>query len=372
MTLSAPKARVSDLFPPTSEPLATVIEAMFFVRKGILEHLKYPEQAFKPLPITSHGRKKKTMLFIDYEAEIVCKTELLRRLHDEDQEKFCVLGEESLWDREGLDLERERVLKDDKISAEPETRLVFVLDMIDGTDLLERDLENWCSAAVLFSPKPEPKVLMSIVHDSRGRLYGAHYEEGTFLITPTTKTDDAGKEYTLYTRTALGGPQRVHCRDAAICFYAQKRRHFTTIPRGFYDWLQKHKTTKNDKLRLYTLAGNPMMARLANGEKVHAVFEHRGQFPHDAVPGAYIGLKQGAHLLEIDTGKRLTEEMMARSLLTPSGKGLRYVEASSKPLAVELAAALRGSSVQDNTVTSKLGPAKDKGPQVSPRGAGRR
>src|SRR6266705_2467417 len=34
-----------------------------------------------------------------------------------------------------------------------ETRTCILIDMVDGTDLLERDFSNWCSAIVVFSPQ---------------------------------------------------------------------------------------------------------------------------------------------------------------------------------------------------------------------------
>jgi hypothetical protein len=92
-------------------------------------------------------------------------------------------------------------------------------------------------------------------------------------------------------------------------------------------------------LRFYNFGGNPMMARLANGENVHAVFENVGQFPHDAAPGAFIGLQAGAHLMSLSE-KSISADDLAQSLMTPSGAELQYVLASTKEIASELARAL--------------------------------
>jgi len=123
----------------------------------------------------------------------------------------------------------------------------------------------------------------------------------------------------------------------AICFYAQKHKHFASIPSGLSAWVKK--TIARDRLRIYNLAGNPMMVRLANGEHIHAVFEHLGQYPHDAAPGAFIGLKAGAHLLDI-TGHKISVEDLAKLLLKPCAK-LKYVLSCNEELARQLAGALR-------------------------------
>jgi hypothetical protein len=44
--------------------------------------------------------------------------------------------------------------------------LVILLDMIDGTDLFERQLSNWCSAVIIFHPgeeEPERRIIASFV-----------------------------------------------------------------------------------------------------------------------------------------------------------------------------------------------------------------
>lgn len=86
------------------------------------------------------------------------------------------------------------------------------------------------------------------------------------------------------------------------------------------------------------------MARLANGENIHAVFEHLGQFPHDAAPGAYIGVKANAHLVDFKNGDEIDLGTIAQKLMKPSGPGFQYVLASTEELAVQLAKALREST----------------------------
>src|SRR5437870_5262863 len=45
-------------------------------------------------------------------------------------------------------------------------QLVILLDMVDGTDLLERNLSNWCSAMVFYYPrekKPEDRIIAAFI-----------------------------------------------------------------------------------------------------------------------------------------------------------------------------------------------------------------
>ena len=329
------------LFP---ELLNMAINAFLASRRAIREAMSSPSDAKERMLISAPGVEPKEMLYVDKLAENRCREYLVAALSTNaaGRGNFLLLGEESLWKLPTLDLTKESVdLSTDPITILPkaEKRLVAIVDMVDGTDLLERELENWCSAGVFFDPQV-PKILFAIVHDSRDRIYVAD-DSGAYLLEPTHSYTSDGLLKALYDRprAKLHGPAPVSSNDAAICFYAQKHGHLTTVPSGFLHWPK----TKPDRLRIYTLAGNPMMVRLANGERIHAVFEHIGQHPHDAVPGAYIALKAGAYLVNIDTGAELDEADLAAFLLRPSRKqidGLRYVLASTPDLAHELAVAL--------------------------------
>ena len=229
--------------------------------------------------------------------------------------------------------------------GQPEKRYTAILDMIDGSDLLERRLGNWCSALVLFDPR-HPKILFSLVQDSEGVIYGAD-ENLTFLIAPETRAGDELPSLNVERREVLRTPPKVgekrnkqQTAQIAVCFYNQKVGHFRSrTPFGLADWLQTLVPQEQERVRIYTLAGNPMMAKMANGENIHVVFEHIGQYAHDAVPGAYIALRAGAHMYDFDCNE-ITEEILARKLLTPSSK-LQYVIASTRELAIEIAAALK-------------------------------
>lgn len=64
-----------------------------------------------------------------------------------------------------------------------------------------------------------------------------------------------------------------------------------------------------------------------------------GQFPHDAALGAFIAIKAGAHLGG-PSGVNIGVEDLGAALMTPSGAAMQYILASTKELALELAAAL--------------------------------
>ena len=95
-----------------------------------------------------------------------------------------------------------------------------------------------------------------------------------------------------------------------------------------------------------------MMAKLANGDRIHVVFEHLGQYPHDAVPGLFIALKMGATLLRLKDeghdakkrmGTRISEGDLGQTLYAPMEKdALAYVLATTEPLAREIFTALTG------------------------------
>jgi len=307
------------------------IDAMRRTRETLLANLRLnPDHELQHL-LVEGATKSKEMLSCDRDAELNCKNALLLSAQKENI-NIRVLGEESLWDT--------------SIVLSRRDPYVVLLDMVDGSDLLERDLGNWCSAAVIFKPK-KGEVLASIVQDSHNNFYVATPKGALFQEAKTEFIKFEGKllcSIDLANARSLRGPHppfqplnpaNKDDRYASICFYAQKVRHFVRLPEGFNFWLNKFKFAG----RLYTLAGNPMMAKLANGDRVHVVFEHLGQFAHDAVPGLYIALKAGAAIVKLD-GTRIFESDLANSLYTPSkDKALQYVLASTEELAKQVALA---------------------------------
>jgi len=325
---------------PHDRLLNVAVHALQHVRKTVKDSLA-DGSGLEASTFSSPEGKQKRMLQVDKTAENACRNTLLAFVKD-----LSVLGEETLWKLpKSLDLSKEHVVMDGtnpKVKDGAETRVTAILDMIDGSDLVERNLNNWCSALIFFQPTPAPKILFSMIHDADGRIYGAH-EQGTFLIDEDTKPGDVietlnGPELRKLRREDPDRELPEEIDQIAICFYAQKGSHFTTIPPGFSAWVRNTPATK--RLRIYDLAGNPMMARLANGENIHAVFEHRGQYPHDAVPGGYIGLQAGAQLLDFADNNIVIGDL-AQKLLRPSAGEFQYVMASTKEIALDLTRAMR-------------------------------
>ena len=73
-----------------------------------------------------------------------------------------------------------------------------------------------------------------------------------------------------------------------------------------------------------------MMLKVANGT-LHAVFDLTGPKPHDMVAGAYISLKAGAFIGDVN-GDAIEEADLAHSLLQPDKHGPAYILASTRGL----------------------------------------
>lgn len=204
--------------------------------------------------------------------------------------------------------------------------LVILLDMVDGTDLLERNLSNWCSAMVFYYP-PERRILASFVAPYDDHLiYFAREDENSAY-----KCSTKGKADIL----PVSGPSGIISLSlASISFYGQKIEKFLSVARNlcFLSYLEQIKGEET-KTRIYNLAGNPMMVKLIDGHKrIDAVFDLKGQAPHDVVPGAFIAQKAGAILRGLN-GETVD---LPSALLRPASSRISYVLASTPELADEL------------------------------------
>ncbi|HNR35414.1 MAG TPA: hypothetical protein PKO36_09560, partial [Candidatus Hydrogenedentes bacterium] len=120
------------------------------------------------------------------------------------------------------------------------------------------------------------------------------------------------------------GPSSVTAlQEASLSFYGQQPANFMSVAgnRRFAAKLAEFETVKDDsfkRMRIYNLAGNPMMMKLIDGSKrIDAVFDLLGQLPHDMAPGAYIARRAGAILCGLD-GRPILEEDLARMLIKPA------------------------------------------------------
>jgi len=262
------------------------------------------------------GTRAKPLLAIDLVAERNAARELYRRF------RGCgvlILGEESLRD-ENLDLTNEN-------------RLVALLDMIDGTDLLEHGLSNWCSAVVFYYP-PRREIVAAFVGLPDDGIYFATKDScrplkyryrGTPHLVPVT------------------GPSHVQSvENSALAFYGQKPTAFSSVAKnkGFLSYLEtlEHKCSRHGKelkTRIYNLAGNPMAVRVIDGfSRIDAVFDLKGQAPHDIVPGAFIAHKAGASLCDLEGGPIDLAQILQRPA-DPKSR-IQYILSSTVELSLEL------------------------------------
>lgn len=216
--------------------------------------------------------------------------------------------------------------------------VVALVDMIDGSDLFERGLSNWCSAVLLFDPRRSAgsRILAAFVGIAEPSLKIYHARHG-------------GEKAWVYRRKIsrpVAGPSQVkRLQDASLCFYGQKagRLHsFANTP------LLQSLALGDSSFRIYNLAGNPMLVRLVDtgvGEApkgIDAVVEiGKGQMAHDFVAGAYVARKGGAHLVNLE-GKELTDELLEEILLKPGARST-YVAAATRELAQEIIQLNRGT-----------------------------
>src|ERR1043166_3322529 len=153
----------------------------------------------RALATTYSPKRDKEALFVDENAEWLFAANL------KDDYKAGLLQELEVWGEESV------TNKEDFSGRRGDFALA---DMIDGTDLLERNLSNWCSAAVFFRPNnPEgQRIVAACVGVPSGKIYFAHSDrEGAFYKLPSEAT------------RRVGGPSEItKLSEASICFYGQK------------------------------------------------------------------------------------------------------------------------------------------------------
>lgn len=266
-----------------------------------------------------------------------------------------VLKVDLFAEREGRDYLRDRFgdrieIRGEESSLEqvPRERVAALLDMLDGSDLLERGLGNWCSAVVFFDPARRRVIASMVGVPSRRIYYARESQKGACSVLPKMS---AHRRRISVPLRVTAGPKSL--REATVAFYGQKVRNLLSIWPGassgrFSEWLsdlardarERQLTPEVPLFRIYNFGGNPMMLNLAEGH-VDAVFDVEGQLCHDVIPGAYIALKAGAVLKDLEN-RDITEEYLAEKLENPSAK-LKYVLARNRPLAEELVALLAGA-----------------------------
>ena len=277
-------------------------------------------------------QRKKYALRVDLDSEDQFKQGLRRQFPD-----IKVHGEETLKES-------------DRFENVDET--ICIVDPIDGTDLLERNLSNWCIAAVVIRPKNAPghRILTAAVGFPSGRIYYAR-EDLNRVEYKIPKADGVG--FITARTTGPSGTTKLSC--ASICFYGQKVDRFDSVSQlPLIKHLIKQQAQKNKRnhknLRIYTLAGIPMMVKLIDHEvksaaNIDVVFDSLGQKPYDAVPGIYLALKGGAKAIDLTTGKDITVSDLEDAILHPAGGTMKYVVGATRNLCNEIAPLLKHSSI---------------------------
>lgn len=287
-----------------------------------------PELAFKPYWFKTNG-KSKHLVAVDLLAERAFIDDLTRKFGSEN---IRVIGEESL--SEGIDLTNE-------------TRTTVLIDMIDGTDLLQRGFSNWCSAITVFQPDKKKIKETFIALPLKNLYYATASKFGAYK--KRLSWSKKNKEIPL---------NRLSCnrtlKDASVCMYVQKSSNLLKLlslglHKPFMTWLekitkieQKHRNKSSSDtvgFRFYNLAGNPMMVKVAEGA-VDLVIELNGQAPHDVVPGAFIAIKTGAVFGTV-TGCKFPLKALSETLLHPSDSRLKYILAASGLLLKNFSVLLR-------------------------------
>ncbi len=231
-----------------------------------------------------------------------------------------------------------------------ETFGTYVLvDALDGSDLAERGLANWCSGAVFFEVAgstakiraavvgmPPNHVYFATDDDQRVRVYRNLPDlEGQILANLALEPEEV-----------TGLPPERALSDASLYFYGQKVARLIAVAQR--PLLPAVCNEEFENLRIYNLGGIPMLVRMCDHQVkrargVDAVFELNGQRPYDVVPGLFFALKLGATVLDLSRPHPtpIDIEDLEEALLRPKGVQLQYLAAANKRLANELFPILR-------------------------------
>ena len=238
----------------------------------------------------------------------------------------------------------EERLADPHLDLTGEKGIYVLIDALDGTDLLERRLSSWCSAAIFFEPSGEPgrRILGAFVGLPNKDIYYSTSDRPGVFVRP------AGRQSERPVRGTTGATSLL---EASLCFYGQKLDNLRSIyESGFLDALKERIATNEGApksgTRIYNLAGIPMMMkmidhRVSEAHGIDAVFDLRGQRAHDVVPGAYLVRRSGATVCHLD-GRDCEDQGLEELLLRPAAPEtrLRYFAAATRQLADELCSLL--------------------------------
>ncbi len=256
-------------------------------------------------------------------------------LSEEFKEDVQVIGEESLAE----------------VTPTTDGRVCVLVDVVDGTDLLEMDIPLWCCAAIAFNAK-DRRIVASVISLASGEIYKATEKEVSVQRDPHSRLNDV-----------LRGPSGVtSLRKARLAFYGQKAKNFLSLydDPGILAGIRKQATLgKKTGFRIYNFAGNPMMVRMVDRIKdenndpigcgIDLIFDLGGQYAHDVLPGAYIAKKAGAYFCDL-AGKEITEERMVQLAANPLSK-VKYILAATRKLGKQMSRAISDGAAVDRPRT---------------------
>ena len=219
-----------------------------------------------------------------------------------------------------------------------------LVDALDGSDLAERGLANWCSAVVFFDVAPSSaKIRAAVVGMPPNHVYFATDEDPRVRVYRNLP-DLEGRvlaNLALEAEEVTGLPPERALSDASLYFYGQKVARLVEVARR--PLLAEGRNIEFENLRIYNLGGIPMLVRMCDHQVkrargVDAVFELSGQRPYDVVPGLFFALKLGATVLDLARPQPSPIDIsdLEEALLHPQGVQLRYLAAAHERLANEL------------------------------------
>lgn len=304
----------------TSEDLCDLgIRAVRRVVGLLLEQYKQrPNSSLIPLADLQSG---KSMITADKDAEVAF-------------ERFIDTSNNGHF--KDIDFYGEETLGNQAIDLTGRDGTCVMVDALDGSDLYERDLGNWCTAATFFTPNARP--------GRRLRAAVAGLPDGSIYYgTDTSRSVEVIRKPKSPPEKVRGMSSTRSAETACICFYGQKVGNFlagaeTPLWPALFarDVAQRIEKRKVLRLRIYNLAGIPMILKMVdkvakNGAGIDAVVDFKGQKAHDVVPGAFLALKAGAQVVEPD-GTPITIRRLEEVLLRPNTESLAYIIAVSKEL----------------------------------------
>jgi fructose-1,6-bisphosphatase/inositol monophosphatase family enzyme len=228
-------------------------------------------------------------------------------------------------------------------------RTYVLVDALDGSDLAERGLANWCSAVVFFEVSDSAaRIRAAVVGMPPNHVYFATDEDPRVRVYRNLP-DLEGRvlaNLALEAEEVTGLPPERALSDASLYFYGQKVARLVEVARR--PLLAEGRNIEFENLRIYNLGGIPMLVRMCDHQVtrargVDAVFELSGQRPYDVVPGLFFALKLGAIVLDLSRPQPSPIDIsdLEEALLHPQGVQLRYLAAAHERLANELFPLLR-------------------------------